>query len=123
MLRTYGTGICQEIFIKDSMSMRATFTTEFIYDSSEGFEERAQELLDILTSTQGASHSKWKGGNAIGQLSGVASGLDLAESDTTRWIEEERWECARVTKVPFKIVWLLEGGDVIIKDVPVLEKK
>ncbi|HEX9060868.1 MAG TPA: hypothetical protein VF941_11870 [Clostridia bacterium] len=107
----------------ENMSMRATFTKEFIYDGSKGFQKRREKLFRILSSTEGyIPLPEFRGGNCMGQISGIISGLDLAESDIRRWIEEQRWECAYITKVPFRIVWLLEGGDVIIKDVPVIKK-
>lgn len=97
--------------------MRATFTTEFIYDGSEGFEERKQQMVEILNSGQAYKPEQPKGGNMIGQLFGVTSGLDLAENDIKSWIEDMCAELRVVTKVEFKIVWLFEGGDILIKTV------
>ena len=94
------------------MSMRSTFTTEFIYDGSDGFLERKAKMcerLDIKLDT--------KSGNMIGQLSGVLKGSDLAEEDIRRWLSEMCYELEKITIVPFKIVWLLEGGDIIIKEI------
>lgn len=100
------------------MSMRATFTTDFIYDGSEGYQERGKEIQSILTSTEGnRPQAPLRGGNVIGQIAGICSGSDLSESDLKRWIDEMAVDCGKITKVPFKIVWLLEGGDVIIKEI------
>jgi hypothetical protein len=90
--------------------MRATFTTEYIYDGSEGFKNRQEKMCAIL-------EIKPKSDNMVGQLSGILSGLDLAESDIKRWIEEQSNELSKVTTVEFRIVWLLEGGDIICKKI------
>jgi len=92
------------------MSMRATFTTEYIYDGADGYEKRQKEMVDILS---GHASSK----NMIGQISGIISGSDLAESDIKRWMDEQCWDLCKITIVPFRIVWLLEGGDLICKEV------
>ena len=99
------------------MSMRATFTTEFIYDGSDGFLERKAKLCEALDAKMDLN-----GGNMIGQIHGITSGLDLAEEDIRRWLLEMCWELMRITKVPFKIVWLLEGGDIIVKQIEPIKK-
>ena len=53
----------------------------------------------------------------LGQIFGVTSGLNLDESDIKGWIEEMVQELTVITKVEFKIVWLFEGGDILIKTV------
>ena len=98
------------------MSMRAAFTTEFIYDGAKGFEERANKMVDIL-SVGGDYVAPLGGGNMVGQLSGITRGLDLAEEDIRRWLLEMCYELSKVTIVPFRIVWLLEGGDLICKEI------
>lgn len=92
--------------------MRATFTTNFIYDGSEGYLERKERLCKILNIS-----SDNKAGNMIGQLSGILSGSDLGETDVKRWLEEQCYDLYQVTQVPFTIVYLLEGGDIIIKNI------
>jgi len=92
------------------MSMRAAFTTEFIYDGAEGFEKRARKIAKVLD-------VEWQGKNIVGQLSGVTGGLDLAEEDIRRWLLEMCYELGKITIVSFKIVWLLQGGDIIIKEI------
>ncbi len=96
------------------MSMRATFTTEFIYDGAEGWNERKKKMVDILSVHYPVDTSS---GTCIGRISGVLSELDLAEEDIRRWLLEICYDLAKVTKVPFKIVWLLEGGDLICKEI------
>ena len=100
------------------MSMRATFTTEYIYDGDEGFIERAAKMCEVMDIKMDT-----KGGNMIGQLTGILSGLDLAEEDIKRWMEEKVHELSKITIVPFRIVYLLEGGDLILKQVYVRSKK
>lgn len=92
--------------------MRATFTTDFIYDGRDGYLERKAKMCEVLEIKMDLS-----GGSCIGQLSGVTKGLDLAERDIKTWIEEMCYELRKVTLVPFKAVWLLEGGDVLIKEI------
>ncbi len=96
------------------MSMRATFTTSFIYDADTGHKERANEMAKVL----GIS---WEEKNMIGVMSGITSGLDIAELDIRRWINEMCFELKDITIVPFKVAWLLEGGDVIIKEIKPLK--
>ncbi len=96
--------------------MRAAFTTEFIYDGVEGYLERKAKMCQILD-----AEMDLQGGNMIGRIAGITKGLDLAEEDIRRWLLEMCWELARVTKVQFKIVWLLEGGDVLIKEIHPVE--
>lgn len=97
--------------------MRATFTTEYIYDGSDGFEIRAKKMAEVLG-------IEWRGRNMIGQLSGITKGLDLVEEDIRRWLEEMCFDLEKITLVSFKIVWLLEGGDLICKEIkPVLKEK
>lgn len=99
------------------MSMRATFTTEFIYDGSKGYLERKDKMMEILEEGELKLERNNHMGSMIGQISGITSGLDLVESDIKRWIDEQYWDLCRITIVPFKIVWLLEGGDIFIKEV------
>lgn len=99
-------------YIKFKMSMRATFTTEYIYDGSEGQQERSDKMRDVLMAEK-------KNSNYIGQISGITSGSDLSEQDIKGWIDEMCYELSKVTIVPFKIVWLLESGDIIIKEIRV----
>jgi len=94
------------------MSMRATFTTNFIYDGSDAFLYRKEKMCEILNIKMDL-----KGSSMIGQLSGILSGSDLGETDIRRWIEEQCYELHKITKVPFKIVYLLEGGDIVIKEI------
>lgn len=94
------------------MSMRATFTTEFIYDGADGFLERKAKMCEALDIKMDL-----RGGNMIGQLSGITKGLDLAEEDIRRWLLEMCHELSKITIVQFKIVWLLEGGDLICKEI------
>ena len=95
------------------MSMRATFTTEFIYDGVEGNRERYEKMCNAL----GVKPTERMGGNMIGQISGITSGSDLAESDIKRWIEEMCYEVEKIAIVEFNIAWLLESGDIIIKHI------
>ena len=97
--------------------MRATFTTEFIYDGAKGYEGRKNKMMEVLEQGELKLERNNRGGMTLGQMAGITSGLDLAESDIKRWIEEQYWDLCRITKVPFKIVWLLEGGDLICKEV------
>lgn len=92
--------------------MRATFTTEFIYDGSENFNVRAKKMATTL-------ETKWnvRNGGMIGQISGITRGLDLAEEDIRRWLLEMCYELEKITIMPFKIIWLLEGGDLICKEI------
>ncbi len=94
------------------MSMRATFTTEFIYDGVEGNIERYTKMCEALgvKPKEGYRHM-------IGQISGITSGSDLGESDIKRWIEEMCYEVEKLAIVEFSIVWLLESGDIIIKHI------
>ena len=92
------------------MSMRATFTTEYIYDGDKGYFERKVKMCEIL-------NIEAKEENMVGQLSGILSGLDLSEEDVRRWLEEQVYELGKITIVPFGIVYLLEGGDLIYKKV------
>lgn len=98
--------------------MRAAFTTEFIYDGVEDYLERRTKLCEILDVKPNS-----KSGNMVGQISGLTKGLDLAESDIKRWIDEMAYELSKVTIVPFKIVWLFEGGDIVIKEIVPLSKE
>ena len=105
------------------MSMRATYTTEFIYDGAVGYLERKDKLMEVLEAGERKMERDNHMGNMIGQISGITSGLDLAESDIKRWIDEQYWDLCKITIVPFRIVWLLEGGDLICKEVtPTLTK-
>lgn len=92
--------------------MRATFTTSFIYDGIEGYMDRKKKLSDILDIELNS-----KGGSVIGQLAGVTKGLHLSESDIKDEIEQLVYDLSQVATVPFKIVWLFEGGDIVIKDI------
>lgn len=94
------------------MSMRATFTTEFIYDGSDGYLERKAKMCEILNTKMDL-----KSGTVIGQISGITSGLDLEEEDIRRWVLEFCYELMRITIIPFKIVWLFENGDVLMKKI------
>ncbi len=94
------------------MSMRATFTTEFIYDGSDGYQKRGKDMKDILMVKM-----ELMGGSMIGQIAGITSGLDLSEYDIKEYIDEMVLDLSKVTKVPFKIVWLFEGGDILIKEI------
>ena len=84
------------------MRMRAIFTTEFLYDGSENFNVRAKKMATTL-------ETKWnvRNGGMIGQISGITRGLDLAEEDIRRWLLEMCYE----------LIWLLEGGDLICKEI------
>jgi hypothetical protein len=100
------------------MSMRATYTTEFIYDGADGHSDRKDKMMEVLEAGEIKKLERDNHmGNMIGQISGITSGLNLDESDIKRWIDEQCWDLCKITIVPFKIVWLLEGGDVIIKEV------
>lgn len=92
------------------MSMRAAFTTSFIYDSSNGWHERYVRLCEIF----GAKPERR---NIIGQIAGVISGSDLSETDIKRWIDDDCFEASKVTLANFDVVYLLESGDIIIKKV------
>lgn len=92
--------------------MRATFTTEFIYDGAEGYLDRRAKIYEVL-----GCKVDMGGGNVIGQLAGVTKGLDLSEEDVRRYIDEICNELYHIAKVDFKIVWLLEGGDIIIRNI------
>lgn len=97
------------------MSMRATFTTDFIYDFQEGWVGRRTKMCEIL-----GGYASSKGGDMIGQISGITKGLDLSEQDIRDEIEELAFELHKVTGIPFRIVWLLEGGDLICKEIMVM---
>ena len=86
------------------MSMRATFTTDFIYDGQDGYLERKAKLCDVLDIKMDL-----QGGTMIGQLSGITSGLDLAL--------EMCYDLSKIMIGPFRIVWSLEGGDLICKEI------
>lgn len=102
------------------MSMRTTFTTNFIYDGIEGHEERQRKLEKILL----ADYPKeFIPRNCIGQISGILKGSDLGHEDTKRWIGEQVYACEKITIVPFRIVWMFEGGDIIISEVYAFGKK
>jgi hypothetical protein len=111
-----------EVVGGEEMSMRATFTTEFIYDGIEGFDDRKDKMMEVLEAGENKLNRNNHMGNMIGQIAGITHGLDLEESDIKRWIEEQYWDLCRITKVPFKIVWLLEGGDTIVKQVSPLSQ-
>lgn len=95
------------------MSMRATFTTSFIYDGAEGYEDRWNKLCDVFD----IKYRERAGGNVIGRISGVTKGMDLSEEDVRRYIEEIANELHDIAKVDFTVCWLLEGGDVIIRQI------
>ena len=97
--------------------MRATFTTEFIYDGTDGFLERKAKMCEVLDIKMDL-----KGGSCIGQLAGIISGLSLAEEDINRWLNEQVYKLAKITVVPFRIVYLFEGGDLVCKNVWVKKK-
>lgn len=100
-----------------TMSMRATFTTSFIYDGGPGFEDRKYTMCEILSiPIENRCHSM------IGQLSGIVSGSDLEEDDIRMWIDEQCRDLRKITTIPFKIVYLLEGGDILIRDIQPYEK-
>ena len=82
--------------------MRASFTTEFIYDGTDEFLTRRTKMVKILEADK-----EHKGGNMIGRITGLTSGLDLAEEDIRRWLSEMCYELSKITIIPFKIVWLL----------------
>ena len=90
--------------------MRSTFTSEFIYDAAPGWEQRGKKMATVLG-------IKFLPKNILGQLSGVLKCSDGSETETRQWIEEIVTQLVPITIVPFKIVWLLECGDVIIKEV------
>ena len=92
--------------------MRATFTTDFIYDGSDGYLERKYKMCEVLDVKMNLN-----GGIMVGQISGITKGLDLAEEDIRRWLLEMCYELGKITRVPFKIVWLFEGGDVLCKEI------
>lgn len=94
------------------MSMRASFTTEFIYDGLEGYLDRYEKLVEVFNSDR-----EYKGGNMIGRITGLTKGLDLGEQDIRDYIDEMCKEAYGIAKVPFKIVWLFESGDVIIREI------
>ena len=89
------------------MSMRATFTTDFIYDTGEGYIERENQLCNILGVEP-------KNGTVIGQISWVIKGVDLSENDIKEDISQIVNELQGISMVDFKIVWLLEAGDIIV---------
>ena len=93
--------------------MRATFTTEFIYDGSDGYRKRYRTICEIL----GAPREKTRKRNMIGQIFGITNGMDISEEDIRRWIEEICHDLAKITIVQFRIVWLLEGGDLLCKEI------
>lgn len=95
--------------------MRATFTTSFIYDGLDGYRDRFKKLAEVLE----VKHEH-RGGGCVGQLSGITCGLDLGEHDVRRYIDEIVSNLHKISYVSFKIVWLLEGGDIIIREI--LEK-
>jgi hypothetical protein len=60
--------------------------------------------------------SNWSLGTGAWSYYQATSGLDVPESDTLVGLGRQMaYGKARVTKVPFKTVWLLEVGDVITK--------
>lgn len=97
--------------------MRASFTTEFIYDCTNGYKDRWLKLVEILDADK-----EHKGGSCLGRITGITRGLDLAEEDIRRWVEEMSYEMSKITIVPFKIVWLLEGGDLLCKEIKPFQK-
>lgn len=100
------------------MSMRACFTTEFIYDGSKGYQDRGIEMCKVLDVPCNIS-----GGNMIGQIAGILSGLDLAENDIRTQLEDQAIDLCKITLIPFKIVYLLEGGDIVVKEIFPMGKK
>ena len=97
--------------------MRATFTTEFIYDGADGYEDRKDKMMEVLEGGESKMERNNKMGSMVGQICGITHGSDLGETDIKRWIDEMCYDLYKITIVPFKIVWLLESGDIIIKDI------
>lgn len=103
--------------------MRATFTTSFIYDGSEGYQERKSKMVDELTSSESYHPEQPNGGSMIGQIFGVTSGLGTSEFDIREEIEAHVLELETITIVPFKIAWLFESGVILIKEISPRENK
>ena len=98
------------------MSMRATFTTSFIYDGREGYQERRDSIVKILGDEFGNTVIQdGKKKNMIGQIAGVTKGLDLGEEDIRQEIQEICCKLWKIKTVPFYIVWILEGDEVVVR--------
>lgn len=98
------------------MSFRNTFVTDFIYSAADGYVEAAKELNKAFENGNDRLVSKLDK-RGYGYFSGINRTHGGSIEELHGYLKDFLREIEQITKVPFRLTYMLESNAVITYDI------